>query len=126
MRIPIPAYAFAFALSTTPALAQSPQAADQTLGMAILSGVVSSNGTLMYGDGATSAERTSVGTYQVTFNRTVARCTPVASGNNNAILRVGLQSTPGFPGDNKQAVLAEDAAGNPKDATFALIIFCAR
>jgi hypothetical protein len=118
----VPALTFWMAASFAPALAQNPPPApDKTLGMALLSAVVDQNGNLLYGNGAVSVQKPDTGFYVITFARSVANCTSVASGNTDqTIIRVGI-----FAGDD-ESVFAEDAAGNAKDAAFQLLVFCAK
>ena len=60
----------------------APAAADQALGMAIMSAVVNSAGNLMRGSGAVSSVRNGVGYYVVTFERSVHDCTISAISAN--------------------------------------------
>ncbi|HEY1962280.1 MAG TPA: hypothetical protein VGG69_07675 [Rhizomicrobium sp.] len=113
------AVAFAGLLATAHTGARA--AADKTLGMALLSAVVDQNGNLLYGNGAVSVQKPDTGFYVITFARSVANCTSVASGNTDqTIIRVGI-----FAGDD-ESVSAEDAAGKAKDAAFQLLVFCAK
>jgi hypothetical protein len=125
--------ALAVALSVTPALAQTPQAADQTLGMALLSAAVRTDGTLMRGAGVTSVVREAVGLYTVTFNRSLTACMCVASigsffdndivgpsPNNNA-----TATCPTANGNATASVRTGNANANTQnDLPFHLIVFC--
>src|SRR5688572_4789338 len=53
----------------------APAAADQKLGMALMSAVVASDGTLVAGAGAVSVTRLNAGVYNVAFERSVVGCT---------------------------------------------------
>jgi hypothetical protein len=55
---------------------------DKTQGVAIMSAVVNSNGTLFSGTGGVSSTRIAAGTYRVAFPRSVEDCTWVASLGN--------------------------------------------
>ena len=86
-------------LLTWPALAQTPPtvyppasskavapaAADQTLGMAMMSAVVRADGTLVRGTGAISSTLSSPGRYLVSFERSISDCTiTVTAGDAGA------------------------------------------
>ncbi len=60
-------------------------AADGTLGMALMSAVVNSAGTLVRGSGVESAARTGTGTYRVRFTRSIANCTATANAGNSVV-----------------------------------------
>lgn len=55
------------------------EVADQTLGMALMSATVESDGTLVRGAGVASSFRSGTGNYDVRFSRSVADCTCTAS-----------------------------------------------
>jgi hypothetical protein len=57
----------------------APQAADQTLGMALMSAFVNEDGTLARGAGAVSSQRTAEGSYEVDLDRDIHNCTYTAS-----------------------------------------------
>ena len=61
------------------AAAQAGEAADQGLGMALMSATVDINGTLIRGGGAVSVAYQVSGIYDVKFNRSVEDCSCVAS-----------------------------------------------
>jgi hypothetical protein len=80
------ATAIAGALSMTPAMVQTaasqpgaPQAADGTLGVALMAAVICSGGGLVRGTGVVSQGRTLNGIYYVVFERSVADCSYVAT-----------------------------------------------
>src|SRR5688572_18391632 len=60
-----------YALQSAPV---APAAADQTLGMALMSAGVDAPGTLIRGSGVVSANIFKLGYYDVTFERSVASC----------------------------------------------------
>ena len=124
--------AAAFLVTTGWSVLQSapvaPTAADNTLGMALMSAVVSSNGTLVRGSGSTAATRTGPANYYVTFERSVRDCAITAS--------VGRTTAPGgyFYGTasanydagspNVMYVLTRTPEGVGADNDFHLLVFC--
>ena len=110
----------------------APRAADQTLGMALMSAVFNANTvTLVRGTGAISVERSFVGHYLVTFERDVRDCTFVVSvGDTTSHLqRNGFANAMPFGNLNPPAarVHTRDAGGALVDTLpFHLIVFCAR
>ena len=102
--------------------AGAPPAADQTLGPAILSAKVSSDGSLVGGSGATSVQKNGTGDYRVFFVREVRSCTQVASGWGPAMALVyGTEG--GGPG-NFVDVTTVNTDGGLSDQSFQLIVFC--
>ena len=68
------AAALAVSIGVNALTSPAPAAADKSLGMAVMSAVIASNGTLVRGAGAVSATRLAAGSYTVTFNRSLADC----------------------------------------------------
>jgi hypothetical protein len=128
---PALAGAITIAAFLAPAAAQTPQAADQTLGMALLSATVAADGTLVASAGATAAVRNVAGDYTVTFGRSLAGCSCTASiGRANATTVVGSSGiTANCPRDAPQpndAGVIITQSGVATDTPFHLIAFCAR
>jgi hypothetical protein len=102
--------------------ASAPPAADQTLGPAILSAKVSSDGSLVGDSGASSVQKNGTGDYRVFFVRDVRNCTQVASGWGPAMALVyGTEG--GGPG-NFVDVTTVNTGGGLSDQSFQLIVFC--
>jgi len=80
--------------------------------------VVRADGVLIRGKGATGAERTGTGSYEVTFDRPVGPCAWVATP-----IDPGLVTTVDSPAGT---VLVDTLAlgGNPADLTFSLQVAC--
>ncbi|HEY1962281.1 MAG TPA: hypothetical protein VGG69_07680 [Rhizomicrobium sp.] len=103
--------------------AVAPPTADGTLGPAILSAKVSSDGSLVGGSGASSVQKNGTGDYRVFFVRDVRSCTQVASGWGPAMALVyGTEG--GGPG-NFVDVTTVNTGGGGSDQSFQLIVFCA-
>jgi hypothetical protein len=90
--------------------------------------VVGSLGQLVRGKGVVSAVRTSTGRYQVTFNRNIQTCVPVASiGDPSAAgPPTGQISTTGLA-TNGNVIQVRTTNANNSDAadkSFALIVSC--
>jgi hypothetical protein len=126
VRIPVLVSLLTGALAA-PAPAQSPQAADQTLGMAILSATVRNDGVLVRVAGAASVVRPATGIYDVTFQRDVANCSCVASAGEFAVglSDLGVIATANCPhAANVVRVRTTDHAGTSSNRNFHLIVFC--
>ena len=124
--------AIMFALVLATALVAAPAATraapDQTLGMALLSALVNSNGTLLGGAGATSSNRRATGLYDVFFNRSVLGCDYVATQSNTNINNyvpplATIATAPGLSAD-RVFVVVQDGAGTNVDRIFRMIVFC--
>jgi hypothetical protein len=106
----------------------APAAADQTLGMAMMSAVVSSVGLLVNGAGAVSAARIGDGTYNVVFARDVTGCAYVAmAGNINSTGGTTSVYAQGFYlADPKgiRILMKDPLTGNHNDGAFHLMVFC--
>lgn len=120
------------ALALAGALAAAPVAAapDQTLGPALLSAVVDSDGSLARGAGAVSSARLGTGQYEVIFNRDVRDCTYGATVGSAAT--GGLAPSAASPArrlgqDNGVFVrVSAGTTGNNIDRPFHLTAFCVR
>ena len=115
-------------------------AADDTLGVSIMSASVKSDGTLHHGSGVVSVTKTpmSMGTYHVTFERDITTCTCVANlggvdGTTTYALtwHVNANCPPfiaGSPTDPTLALVSTTRdLGNTyqqADASFHLLMFC--
>lgn len=104
-------------------LLASPVAAapDQTLGVALMSAFVGNDGGLIGGVGVVSAERESLGTYRVTFVRSIDsnNCAIVATGTGSDIVSVPSTPVPVI-------VRTRDSFGDLSDRAFRLFVFCAQ
>jgi hypothetical protein len=110
---------------------QAPAAADNTQGMAIMSAIVLDNGTLHHPVGVTSATRFAAGSYELVFERPITNCAATASsgalyGVNAFYSRlVNTAYTTGEP--TKITVYTRHTPDlNFADATFHIIVFCAK
>jgi len=120
-------FALALATAFVAAPAATRAAPDQTLGMALMSALVNSNGTLLGGAGATSSNQHSTGRYRVFFNRSVLGCGYVATRSHffpNAHMDPATIST--APGDSASSVwvVVQEADGTYVDRIFGMIVFC--
>lgn len=107
----------------------SPPGADNTLGMAILSAVVNSDGTIARGAGATASSRIVTGQYEVDFGRDVSGCAYVSTvGSPTAGASARGQPTVAPRSGNSDGVFVEtqDSTGNDYSLPFHLIVFCAK
>lgn len=103
----------------------APEAADQTNGMAIMSGLIDSGGSLApgWGGGIVSSERISAGNYDVVFARPINGCP--ASATTAAVGRIA--SVTGFVSNNHgYRVITFNTSGTAVDASFYLTVTCAR
>ena len=109
--------------------ARRPAVMGPSLGMAMLSATVDSNGTIVRGAGTTGSTYVGVGSYEVDFDRDVSGCTyasnigqTVSSGQSEGQSNVAPRS------GNAEGVLVvtTDSAGNSTDLPFHLIVFCAK
>lgn len=126
---------FAVALATAPAAAQgqvpilggpAPEAADQTLGMALMTGLVNGLSGTVDEDrsaGLVSVNHTSVGNYDVVFRRNIYNCastiTPV-NASRIATISYYVATNTGY------RVLIQDLAGNAANASFFIVVMCPR
>jgi hypothetical protein len=97
----------------------APAAADQTLGMALMSAAVNSAGTLLRGTGAVSASRSEPGIYAVVFNRDIVACIAnanVGNDGNTTLIPYAVSLTLGI---NNQVLVRMDI-----DRPFYLLVFC--
>ena len=102
--------------------ATNPEAADGTLGMALLGAVVNADGTLFAGSGVTSFSSFATGGYQVTFDRNVATdCTyaTAAVGTSQTYVRIVARSA-GQLQFNTNAVETRALT----NASFSVTVFC--
>ena len=121
------ATALATALVAVPASIRA--APDQTLGMAIMSAIVTAGGDLVGGAGAVSSVSTATtGFYTVKFNRNLQGCTCAAMHVGENALDAAINVTAFCPtlGESDTVAvrtwsIANDAA---EDKPFHLIVFC--
>ena len=107
----------------SPPAAPAPKAVDQTLGMAIMSALVSNAGGLIEGAGAVSSVRNNIGVYAVKFNRALAGCVNTATvWGDNAFSAISTRPQ----GDIVYVSTNNSANGQPRDETFQLIVFCSK
>ena len=111
-------------------------AADDTLGMAMMSASVNFNGTLAHGSGVISTQKTGTGSYTIVFERSIASCTCTATvgGNDGATSYLySYFTTANCPGISKPVDTAEVFTSQYKsvsqtieltDTDFHLIVFC--
>lgn len=101
-----------------------PEAADRSLGPALMSAFVDTDGTLLRGAGAVSASHDSVsGSYKVTFARSLHGCVGSVTPwfeNTIAASRLGLNR------DAIAFVLLQSPAGVSRQGPFQLLVFCDR
>ena len=97
-----------------------PEAADNTLGMAIMSAVVQSNGTAFSKAGVGSVAKPDTGSYFLDFVRPVTDCTPMVSATPSAYASWFITLDP----PNRIEVNTYDAAGALTDKYFSIIVFC--
>lgn len=127
-----PTISILFFVLLLPGLPHSAHAApDRTLGMALMSAAVRSDGTLVGGAGAVSSSthNTLPYEYEVVFNRNLSGCDAVATPGalfiqntdwSGFIAISALASKP-----NSVLVLTKATNGTPSPRPFHLIIFCA-
>lgn len=107
----------------------SPPGADGTLGMAILSSVVKSDGTIFRSAGATAATQLATGEYEVDFDRDVSGCayiSTVGSATAGAVDRGQSDVAPRVGNPNGVYVETLDSGGNYYSLPFHLIVFCVK
>lgn len=97
------------------------EAADNTLGVALLSAAVLGDGTLFQGAGALSVVANGSGNYRVKFVRDLVGCTAVASSRTNTGL---VQAADLSVSDDEIQVWTTDFSGVPGDRSFSLLVFC--
>lgn len=107
----------------------SGEAADQSLGMAIMSATVEGDGTLRGIAGVVGAAKVSTGNYTIRFVRSVAGCMCVGSpgtSDGSAIHTSGaLAITVNCPfGDPENVRVWSRIGGADADFPFHLIVFC--
>jgi hypothetical protein len=103
------------------------EAADGTLGMALLSAVVSATGTLARGAGTTSAGKTpGTGNFEVIFDRDVTNCTFVTSvgGTTTDVPNGAATATRRSAKANGVFIQTRDLNDNVADKPFHLVVFC--
>lgn len=109
---------------------RTPEAADRTLGFALMSAVVSETGTLLRGSGVKSVKKLEgSGSYEVIFERNVRACTYVASLTDEEFDSTQGGTAGSAPrGTNAAGVYVDtrNGAGVFTDLPFSLIVFCAR
>ena len=109
-----------FAFSASPGHA----APDNTLGMAILSAGIHTNGTPAFGSGliAWAKDTTTAGHYYLTFNRDISGCAQTVTPRS---YHVSAHLSPGIEPNSIHVYLwlATDT-GDAIDAPFHLIVFC--
>jgi hypothetical protein len=109
-----------------------PRAADQTLGMALLSASVAGNGTLIRGAGVALVSKTGTGEYFVTFGRSIANCTCTASpgdssGQAHFITGMATANCPNGAANQVRIRTANPGVtggSTPADISFQLVVFC--
>ena len=123
--------AAAFLVTTGWSVLQSapvePTAADKTLGMALMSALVDSNGTVRGGTGVTSVTFLGTGNYRVFFERSVRDCTFSATvgGEPGGATYVGPYANAGYDSE-ANAVRVYTFLNNTTgfSAIFHLLVFC--
>ena len=124
----VPLACAAALMAATAAVAQqpsssTPQAADKTLGAAIMSAFVGSNGVAAHMSGVTATERVDTGRYRITFARDISyvdcafSVTPLA-GTANTVNIVG--------GRTLYVYIFNILDGSYYSADFSIIAFCHR
>jgi hypothetical protein len=102
-------------------------AADNTLGVAVMSAVVGGDGAWARGTIGTSSLKTAGGTYTVQFPRDVSACTYVATlGDTSTALPPTGSALVSRSGSSSSTVFVEtlNTAGSLADAPFHLVVFC--
>ena len=101
--------------------AVSPQAADNTLGMALMGAVINSDGTFANGSGVTSSQRFTTGGYQVIFERNIADCNYATAvvGLSFVYVRIVVHS-----GNQLQFNTNNIDGSALTDTTFSVTVFC--
>ena len=102
--------------------AVNPQAADKTLGMALMGAVINLDGTIANGSGVTSSQRFAAGGYQVFFERNVAdNCTYATAvvGLAFVYVRIVVRS-----GNQLQFNINTIDGSTLTDANFSVTVFC--
>jgi hypothetical protein len=111
-------------------------AADNSLGMALMSAAVTYQGQLVRGSGATAVSIISLGRYLVSFDRDVADCTWVVNAGTEGSFVHGVFG-PDYNSSyaaNQLVVVLEEITGATSNTTsyngvyddFNVIVFCAR
>lgn len=124
--------ALAAVLTANPALAgkQAPEAADKTLGTALMSARLDSFGNLHGGAGVTGVAHPSTGVYIVTFSRSVVDCAYSGTAGFWAPLSApdafGHVSVQPYDGNANSVIVGRgNAAGLAADGGFHLLVLCA-
>jgi hypothetical protein len=107
-------------------------APDNTLGMALMSATVASDGTLVHGSGATGTVKNSgLGDYTVTFERDLVGCSCTASAGHSSIgspviAIIATANCPGAAANNLRVVTTTRLDTNTLrlDIDFHAIVFC--
>jgi hypothetical protein len=84
---------------------------------------VSSTGALLTASGATAASRTATGFFDVTFNRSVAECMPLATLGADAVFYIPRPIALTVSGSTVRVRII-DVSGAASDAGFYLGVFC--
>ena len=108
-----------------------PEAADKTLGMAIMSAGVAANGALVTGAGVVKVEPVGTGFYKLEFDRGLQGCTCVVTPGDpgGSFLTANLTSSAtcgsvNFP--NEAYAVFYNLQGNAANSAFTMIVFCPR
>lgn len=127
----ISAAVLAATFAAGPALAakQMPEAADQTLGTALLSARLDSYGNLHGGAGVTGVAHPSTGVYIVTFSRSVVDCAYSGTAGFWAPVSApdafGHVSVQPYDGNANSVIVGRgNAAGLSADGSFHLLVLC--
>jgi hypothetical protein len=86
----------------------------------VIYAVVRADGVLIRGKGATAAEKTNIGTYEVTFDRPVGQCAWVGT----PIIEPGILTAVDVPTANTVLVETFTEDGDPVDRDFSLQVAC--
>ena len=117
---------FAGSIALSPFAAQA--APDNTLGMALMSASVSSNGTVAASSGVTSvgSVRTGTGQYLISFDRDLAACTCTASFGERNFALISHQSaiSASCPYTAQTVFVYTSVNDALTDRGFQLIVFC--
>lgn len=100
-------------------------APDNRLGMALMAAFVASDGALIRGSGVTSAAKLGTGSYLVQFDRPVSLDDPTGCFFVGNSYFQDVIVTPTRQPPNGVSV-ATKSAGNFVDASFYLLVYCAR
>jgi hypothetical protein len=98
---------------------------DDTLGVALMSAIVDSQGHLLSGSGATAAARTSQGQYTVTFVRDVSACTFAATSTFQGEM-IGASAGSSANVAMVYSMSPSGGGSSVSDSGFNLVVFCAQ